>query len=98
MEDHEILKKLNQLEAKIDSLSSTAKERLTIEEAAEYLKLSKSFIYKATSSKLIPYYKPFGKVIYFEKADLDNWARSGKIQSCTEIMNNFKIGKDGRAK
>ena len=53
MEDYEILKKLNQLEAKIDSLSSTAKERLTIEEAAEYLKLSKSFIYKATSSKLI---------------------------------------------
>lgn len=37
---------------------SPLKEILTIEEAAEFLSVSKSYLYKQTSAQAIPHYKP----------------------------------------
>lgn len=37
--------------------TSTTKEILTIEEAAEFLSVSKSYLYKQTSAQRIPHYK-----------------------------------------
>ena len=35
--------------------------------------ISESMLYKLTSGKEIPHYKPRGKMIYFAKEDLDEW-------------------------
>lgn len=43
---------------------------LDVKEAAAFLHVSVSYIYKLTHKKLIPYYKPFGKKIYFLKKEL----------------------------
>ena len=46
------------------------KNVLSFEEASRFLNLSKSYLYKLTSGNLIPHYKPQGKMLYFEKAEL----------------------------
>ncbi|HPE84106.1 MAG TPA: helix-turn-helix domain-containing protein, partial [Aequorivita sp.] len=49
------------------------KEILSFQEAIAYLDVSKSFLYKLTSSNNITFFKPSGKLIYFKKSDLDQW-------------------------
>ena len=45
---------------------------------SKFLNLSKSYLYKLTSGNLIPHYKPQGKMLYFEKAEL-NWLRKSSL-------------------
>ncbi|MDR2886759.1 MAG: helix-turn-helix domain-containing protein, partial [Bacteroidales bacterium] len=35
--------------------------------------LSKNYLYKLTSGNLIHHYKPQGKMLYFEKEELEEW-------------------------
>ncbi|RZL05675.1 MAG: DNA-binding protein [Pedobacter sp.] len=62
------------------------KAMLNLEEAAIYLSLSKSTLYKHTSAGNIPYYKPNGKLILFSRSDLDNWLQSRRIPSNNELL------------
>ena len=80
-----ILKKLEKLEALIERQYILSKEILSLEEAAQYLQLSKSCLYKMTSSKEIPYYVPGGKKIYFRRIELDNWILNSKVNSVNEF-------------
>ena len=41
--------------------------------ACMYIGVSESMLYKLTSSKEIPHYKPRGKMVYFAKEELDEW-------------------------
>lgn len=52
------------------------KDLMKIDEAAEFLGLSKSYLYKKTMTGEIPFYRPLGKVMYFEKSALAEWIRS----------------------
>ncbi len=63
-------------------LSSDA---LTLNDAAEYLQVSKSHLYQLTHKKAIRHSKPGGKKIYFEKKDLDEYAQSKKIKTSSDI-------------
>ena len=58
-------KRIRQLESKQLAL----KEILTFEEGSEYTGISKSTLYKMTSAHEIPYYKPHGKLIFFERKE-----------------------------
>ena len=62
-------------------IAINTKEVLSCDEAALYLDLSTSQIYKLTSHRLIPYSKPNGKTMYFRRKDLENWAMSNTIAS-----------------
>lgn len=61
------------------------KETLTIEEAAIYTGLSQGYIYKLTCSRGIPHFKPRGKLLYFSKAELDNWLKQNRVKTTAEI-------------
>ena len=61
------------------------KEVLTTAEASAYLGLSESYIYKLTSLKQIPHYKPNGKLVYFNRAEVEQWLQSNRIATHTEI-------------
>lgn len=52
---------------------------------ASFLNLSKSYLYKLTSGNLIPHYKPQGKMLYFEKAELEAWLRQNPVKTQTQI-------------
>lgn len=55
------------------------------EEACSFLNISKSTIYKMTSSKGIPFYKPNGKNMYFKKSELEVFLLNKKQISNSEI-------------
>ena len=61
------------------------KEYLSIPEAADYLNLSVSLIYKLTSKHEIPVYKPNGKTIFIRREDLNQWIARNKVLSQQEI-------------
>ena len=50
---------------------------LDVKQAAKYLNMSCSTLYKKTCSNQIPYNKPAGKLL-FSRSDLDSWLRRGK--------------------
>lgn len=80
-----IQEKLDELKELIITQSISQKEILTLKEAAEYLNLSASALYKMTSNKEIPFYCPGGKKIYFMREELKNWVLSGKVSSAWEL-------------
>jgi len=57
----------------------TIPERLSLVEAAQYLGVSKSSMYKFTHTKKIPYYK-FGRSVFFYTKEIDDWLRENSIR------------------
>jgi excisionase family DNA binding protein len=57
----------------------TTKEVLTSDEAAKYMGISKSYLYKLTMLRKIPHYKPMGKMCYFNRLELEQWLQSNRI-------------------
>lgn len=55
------------------------KEVLTGDEAARYMGISKSYLYKLTMSLEIPHYKPMGKMCYFNRKEIEAWLQRNKI-------------------
>ena len=61
-------------------------EVLSSKQAANYLKISLSTLYKMTSNGDISYYKPNGKLIYIKRTILDNWMLQNKHESVLEMQ------------
>lgn len=61
------------------------KEVLTSDEAARYLGVSMSYLYKLTMRREIPHYKPLGKKCYFNRHELEDWLQSNRVATTTEI-------------
>ena len=55
------------------------KNVLTFPEAARYTGFSRSYLYKLTSLEKIPFSKPVGKMIFFDRAELENWLLTNQI-------------------
>ena len=58
---------------------------LTTVEAAEYLGMKKSYLHKLMMKKEIPFYKPNGKLCFFDKDELDQWLRRIRIAPQEEV-------------
>ena len=61
------------------------KEVLTSDEAAKYMGISRSYLYKLTMRQEIPHYKPMGKMCYFNRLELEQWLQSNRIATGNEI-------------
>jgi excisionase family DNA binding protein len=86
-----ILKKLEKLEVLIERQYILSKEILSLEEAAQYLHLSKSCLYKMTSRKEVNYYVPGGKRIYFRRSELETWILNSRVSSVNELETNMEV-------
>lgn len=73
----------NRLEA-IEKALVANKTVFTPKEAAQYMAISQSTLYKLTSAGVLPFSKPNGKLIYFSKAALDSWLLSTTSKSGEE--------------
>jgi excisionase family DNA binding protein len=71
----------------IESLLLSQKVVLNFNEVATYTGLSKSYLYKLTSSAGIPCYKPQGKQIYFNKQEIDKWLLQNRKATNLELEN-----------
>lgn len=67
------------------NIISTTKAVLTVEEAAKYMGISKSTLYKMMMRKQIPHSKPNGKVCYFDRLELERWLLSNRVATSDEL-------------
>ena len=82
-------KMLKQILEKLERIESMLKQEevqmMSFEDAQKYLNYSKAYLYKLTFSRKIPYYKPNGKMIYFNKAELDKWLMKNRVLTNEDI-------------
>ena len=69
----------------IESLLLSQKTVLNFDEVATYTGLSKSYLYKLTSTGGIPCFKPQGKHIYFSKQEIDHWLLQNRKATNDEL-------------
>ncbi|WP_342381978.1 helix-turn-helix domain-containing protein [Bacteroides ovatus] len=71
--------------SELEKMLFLTKDVLSFDEASTFLNLSKSYLYKLTSGNLISHYKPQGKMLYFEKTELEAWLRQNPIKTKAQI-------------
>ena len=86
---------LEGIEKHIQEQTVLRKETLKLDEAALYLGVSKSYLYKLTSKRSIPFYRPGNKLIFFFRSDLDAWIKVRKVENPV-LSQNSKINDHGR--
>ncbi|MBC5773133.1 helix-turn-helix domain-containing protein [Pontibacter sp. KCTC 32443] len=68
-----------------ERLNSSRSKIFRVPEAAEYLGVSRSQIYKLTRERLINISKPGGKIIYISQESLDAYALSNGLKTVEQI-------------
>jgi excisionase family DNA binding protein len=84
-EQNLILDKLTEIANKLDEQNILQKTVLNLSEAAKYLDISESHLYKLTSTRQIPHFCPQGKKLYFRREELDQWLQRNRQSSTDEI-------------
>lgn len=85
--DHLVEQKLDEIKTFMSHQVYAKKEILTLAEAAAYAGISKSYLYKLTSTRMIPFYRPQSKLIYFKKIELDTWLTNNRHSTTLEMAN-----------
>ena len=88
MSNLQIEEKLFSIENSIQKLSLSVKSILSAEEAAEFLNMKTSYLYKLTSGRKITFFRPLGKLIYFHRSDLEDFLLRNKIDAVSEEESN----------
>lgn len=70
------------------------KQVLTMKEASVFLDCSISKLYKLTHLKEIPHYKPLGKMIYFDRNELEEWMKTHNIERSNPTLPIKEESKD----
>lgn len=63
----------------------SGKEALTFKEVLLYTGFSKGYLYRLTAEKRIPYYKPNGKNLFFDRNELNQWLLSNRYYTDEEL-------------
>ncbi len=84
MHEQEILLRLTEIE---NLLRGKQTDLLNLNQAAQYLSISHSQLYKYTSQRKIPFHKPAGKYLYFFKHELDEWIRQNDTSTSSVSSN-----------
>jgi len=89
-----IIEKLNAIENRIKSIESkiavTTNENgssldiMSLNQLCEFYDFGKSYVYKKTSNREIPYYKN-GKRLYFKRIEIDEWLLDNRIKTNKDI-------------
>lgn len=70
---------------RIEAAALGQKGVLSFNEACLYSGMSKSHLYKLTSARVVPFYKPANKLIYFERVELEKWLLQNRVTTNAEI-------------
>lgn len=85
MEILDFLKRIDERQQNIEKMLLSQKDVLTFDEAATFIGISKSHLYKLTMANSLPFYRPRGKMIYFERVELSNWLLQNRITPTDEL-------------
>lgn len=76
------------LQRRVDTLEQSpdlGKDVFNSEEAALFLGMTRSQLYKLTYQRAIPFYKPTGKLVIFLRQELIEWVKSSRVATTTEV-------------
>ena len=75
-----------------------AKRVWTASECAEYMGISLSTLYKMTHARIVPCYKPTGKLLFFDREEIEAWLLSNRVCTDAELQAEALscFGKGGR--
>tara|TARA_Y100000385_G_scaffold230067_1_gene241655 strand:+ start:466 stop:765 length:300 start_codon:yes stop_codon:yes gene_type:complete len=65
-------------QTRLEEILLSKKPVLNIRDLCDYTGYSRSYIYKLTSRNAIPYFKPSGKMVFFEREEIDSWLLRNK--------------------
>jgi excisionase family DNA binding protein len=97
MKDIELEQRLSQIENKIADIKqqlnrietickNPAKTVFSMDDAAVYMGISKSYLYRLVSYRKVPFYKSVGgKMTFFKKSDLDDWVLHKRFATTEEL-------------
>ncbi len=84
--DHKIQARLDELKVFITAHALNSKPFLTLTEAAEFIGVSTSYLYKKTAAREIPFHRPDdAKLIYFDRTELTSWVLSNRQDTKLEV-------------
>jgi len=84
MAEKEIIELREQIDELKRLLISGTKEVLNIDECSMLTGYSKNFLYKLTSQRAIPFYKPLGGSIRFKKSEVEDWLLQNRQATTSE--------------
>lgn len=97
MDTKQVSKKLDELQFAISNNTNAVfrlekyflnnKKIFTVDELSEYTGFSKSYIYKLVARNELPFSKPLGKILFFEKLKIDEWILQKSNKSSIDIQN-----------
>jgi excisionase family DNA binding protein len=70
--------------SKIKKMDFQNNKVLSFEQGCEYLGYKKSYVYKMTMQNILPFSKPNGKKIFFDREKLEEWMLSNTSKSHEE--------------
>lgn len=80
---------LEKIEARLDRIEKytllNAKRVLTVEDVALLSGVTKRTVYRMTNANRIPYYRPNGKEIYFDREEVERWLLSNRHATDAEL-------------
>lgn len=80
-----IERELAEIKEFISQQAVLKKDILTLKEAALYAGISTSYLYKLTSKRSIPFYKPASKLIFIKRTELDTWLLNNRHSTKREL-------------
>lgn len=81
---HEV-NEVKQMLIRSQAAAINTKTVLNADEAAQYMGISIHHLYRLTSKAQIPYSKPSGKLMYFNRQSLDQWLLSNQTSTTNDI-------------
>lgn len=67
----------NEAEILLNCLKNQQSNLIDVTEACIFLNIRKSYLYKLVEKKKIPFYRPWGKKIFFSRKELERWIING---------------------
>lgn len=81
--ERQILDTLERMER--NALLAT-KKVLTVDDVCTLTGFTKHHVYTLTSRREIPYYKPNGRLIYFDRDEIEAWMKRGRVDANDEAQ------------
>ena len=77
---------MQKLEAIEQNMLLASKTVLMIQDVSALTGLSASTIYQMTSKHQIPHYKPTGRLLYFDRQEVEAWMKQNRIETISEAQ------------
>lgn len=67
-----------------------AKRMLSVKDVALLTGFAESYIRKLVEESRIPHYRPLGKMIFFDRDEVESFLRTNRVPSMAELVNNYE--------